>query len=152
MQNKVYEYAASVMAQKKDIAEIPVRFREKVSDLLEKPTAVIAYVQQLKIKELKTDRDSEEQSPVSFDGHLWDIDEKSLQRINGAIMALADGGSIAWTGADNEVINGVTAGELKGVITATAFRANALHEKYRVLRDQLNATQTLEEIFAVNWK
>lgn len=151
MQNKVYEYAASVMAQEKDIAEIPVRFREKVSDLLEKPTAVITYIQQLKIKELKTARDSEEQSPVSFDGHLWDIDEKSLQRINAAIVALSDGGVVTWTGADNEEIPNVTAGYLTNVIKEAAIRSNVVHVKYRDLKTQVEACDSVQQIETIEW-
>lgn len=152
MQNKVYEYATEVLAEEKAIADIPIRFREAVSKLLETPKSVIGYTQQLKIAEFKHLRNSEEQSPIDYGGHRWDIDDKSLQRINGAIIALADGGTINWTGADDEIIEGVTAVNLKGVIAATAVRANELHEKYRVLREQLNNAQTLGEARAVKWK
>lgn len=101
---------------------------------------------------LKEPRDKEEISPVTFNGHRWDIDEKSLQRINGAIIALGENGTITWTSADDDDIEEVTAEVLRGVITAAAIRSNTLHVKYRQLRDIIEAATTIESVRAVSWE
>ena len=101
---------------------------------------------------LKEPRDKEEISPISFNGHRWDIDEKALQRINGAIIALGENGTITWTSADDEDIENVTAEVLRGVITAAAVRSNTLHVKYRQLRDIVEAAATIDDVRAVRWE
>lgn len=101
---------------------------------------------------LKEPRDREEISPISFNGHRWDIDEKSLQRINGAIIALGDEGSITWTSADDEDIENVTAEILRGVITAAAVRSNTIHVKYRLLRDRIEAANTIDAARTITWE
>lgn len=104
-----------------------------------------------KISELKLARDNEELSPVSYGGYMWDFDEKAQMRINGGIVALSDGGAITWTSADNEDINGVNAEDLRNVIKSASVRSNAVHVKYRGLRELVEIASTKEDIESIKW-
>lgn len=115
------------------------------------PPTPLEDVKDNKINELKAARDAEEQTPVSYGGYLWDFDDKAIQRINGAIIALGESGTITWTSADNEEIKKVTAADLRGVISASALRSNELHIKYRQLREQVENAKTVEDVKAVQW-
>lgn len=111
----------------------------------------IKELKEAKIAELKQARDAEELSPVEFNGYMWDFDDKAQQRINGAIIALADGGELTWTSADNQEIRGVNANDLKNVIKAAAVRSNAVHVKYRELKTQVEACEAQEQVEAIVW-
>lgn len=115
------------------------------------PAPALEDVKANKIAQLKTARDNEEQSPILYNQYYWDFDDKAIQRINGAIIALSNGGTITWTSAENEEINEVTADDLRGVISASAVRSNALHIKYRQLREQVEQATTLEEVEKIVW-
>ena len=115
------------------------------------PAPALSVIKESKIAELKNARDTEEQSPISYGGYNWDFDDKAIQRINGAIIALGDEGTITWTSADNEEIKKVTANDLKGVISASAIRSNQLHVKYRRLREMVENATSVEEVEEVVW-
>lgn len=106
-----------------------------------------------KISAFKAARDSEEVQPIEYNGNLFDYDEKARDRINAAIIALDAQGaeaSIDWTTADNNDVP-VTANDLRAVIGAVAVRSNALHVKYRNLKEKVETAETTEEIEAINW-
>ena len=104
-----------------------------------------------KLTELKTIRDTEEVKPIAYNGNLFDFDEKARDRINSAIIALSiTGQSIEWTTADNTNVL-VTADDLRGVVANVAVRSNAMHVKYRQLKEQVNACTNKEEIDAIQW-
>lgn len=105
-------------------------------------------LRQRKIADLKFQRDTEEVTPVEYNGNLYDYDEKARDRINVAIVALGDTGSLSWTTADNKEVQ-VTAADLRSVLIEVAKRSIALHNAYRIAREKvLNAT-TKEEIKGV---
>lgn len=104
-----------------------------------------------KLTELKTIRDTEEVKPITYNGNLFDYDDKARDRINSAIIALDIAGqSIEWTTADNTNVL-VTADDLRGVIAAVAMRSNELHIKYRELKEQVLACSTAEEVAEIVW-
>ena len=104
-----------------------------------------------KLIELKAARDSRETSPIEYNGHLFDFDEKSYSRITAAIYALdVSGGTIHWTTADNDTVD-VSANDLRGVIASAAVRSNALHIKYRGYKERVNAAMNASEVRAVVW-
>ena len=105
-----------------------------------------------KIAELKLARDTEELSPVAFNGYVWDFDEKAQMRINGAIVALGSTNTVTWTSADNQEIKGVNADDLKGVIGSAAIRSDALHTKYRGLKELVENAETVEDVNAIVWE
>lgn len=111
-------------------------------------------VKQHKLMELKRQRDAAEVEPVEYGGHLYDYDSKARERINAAIIALDQQGAdadIAWTTADDNDVT-VTAADLRAVIAAVAVRSNALHVKYRTLKQQVQECKTMEELEAIKWE
>ena len=114
----------------------------------------IENVKQRKILMLKRQRDTAEVEPVKYGGHLYDYDSKARDRINAAIIALDQQGAdaaIAWTTADDNDVT-VTAADLRAVIATVAVRSNALHVKYRTLKQQVQECKTMEELEAIKWE
>ena len=104
-----------------------------------------------KLSELKTTRDTLETEPIEYNGSRYDYDDKARDRINAAIIALdISGQSIEWTTADNTNV-AVTAQDLRNIIAAVALRSNALHVKYRELKEQVLACSTAEEVAEIVW-
>lgn len=111
-------------------------------------------VKQRKIMELKRQRDTAEVEPIEYNGHSFDYDDKARDRINAAIIALDQQGAdaaIAWTTADDNDVT-VTAADLRAVIATVAVRSNALHVKYRTLKQQVQECKTMEELEAIKWE
>lgn len=114
----------------------------------------IENVKQRKILMLKRQRDTAEVEPIEYNGHSYDYDDKARDRINAAIIALDQQGAdaaIAWTTADDNDVT-VTAADLRAVIAAVAVRSNALHVKYRTLKQQVQECKTMEELEAIKWE
>ena len=103
-----------------------------------------------KISELKDIRDIKEVEPIRTDKGLFDYDEKARDRIKDAMVALKYSDTIEWTLADNTDVS-VSQLDLENVILAVASRSNDLHIKYRELKTQVNAAQTVEEVNAIQW-
>lgn len=121
--------------------------------LYEKPPYVqpLSECQQAKIDELKATRDALEVEPIAYNGNTFDYDDKARDRVNAAIIALdITGQSIEWTTADNTNVS-VTAQDLRNIIAAVALRSNALHVKYRNLKEQVLACSTAEEVAEIAW-
>lgn len=110
-------------------------------------------VKQRKILMLKRQRDTAEVTPIAYNGHSFDYDDKARDRINAAIIALSlqgEGATIDWTTADNQDVK-VTANDLRCVIAMVAQRSNALHVAYRAAKDKVEAATTKTEIDAINF-
>ena len=121
----------------------------------EKPAFMppIEEIKRRKREELKDARDLAEIEPIEYNGNLYDYDEKARDRINAAIIALEQFGSNAtlkWTMADNTSVE-ITASDLRNVITAVAVRSNALHIKYRQLKELIDIATTYEELNEITW-
>ena len=104
-----------------------------------------------KIAELKAERDSKEVEPITYNGNLYDYDDKARERINAAIIALelqGEGATIDWTTATNADVK-VTANDLRMVIVAVAVRSNKLHTAYRVAKEKVEAATTAAEVEAI---
>lgn len=111
----------------------------------------LEVIKQRKITELKYQRDTAEVTPIAYNGHSFDYDDKARDRINAAIIALSlqgEGASIDWTTADNQDVK-VTANDLRMVIAAVAVRSNKLHTAYRTAKAQVEAAGTAEEVRAI---
>jgi len=100
-----------------------------------------------KIAELKQARDLAELEPINN----FDVDEKSLMRINFAIKVLeVKGGTITWTMADNTTQE-VSATDLDFVLLLLAGKSDSVHNKYRVLKEQVMACETVEQVNEIEW-
>lgn len=114
----------------------------------------IENIRARKILMLKRQRDVAEVEPIEYSGHSFDYDDKARDRINAAIIALSlqgEGANIDWTTADNQDVK-VTANDLRMIIAAVAVRSNALHVKYRTLKQQVQECKTMEELEAIKWE
>lgn len=112
---------------------------------------LLAVAKPAKIAELKAERDSKEVEPITYNGNLYDYDDKARERINAAIIALDVQGadaSIDWTTADNQDVK-VTADDLRAIVAAVAVRSNALHVAYRAAKGKVEAAQNKEEVEAI---
>lgn len=126
--------------------------RGEYYEVVEIPSPTLEETKAEKITQLKALRDTKEVEDILVNGHLYDYDEKARERINAAIIALdVSGGSIMWTLADNTDAE-VTATDLKMVIAMVAQRSNALHMKYRTLKESVENAQSKEEVEAINWE
>lgn len=115
------------------------------------PLPTLEEIKAAKIAELKAQRDSKEVEPITYNGNLYDYDDKARERINAAIIALDVQGadaSIDWTTADNQDVK-VTADDLRCVIAAVAVRSNTLHTAYRAAKEKVEAAQNKEEVEAI---
>lgn len=119
-------------------------------------SAVVKSLEKIKtckIDELKAARDAEEVQPIEYGDHVYDYDSKARDRMAVAIIALESMGadaSISWTTADNEDAV-VTAKDLRAISTSVANRSNALHVKYRKLKERVLQCTEAKEIEAVKW-
>lgn len=141
-------------------ADSPTRENERIyypwNSLWEQYTDVepLWYAKQRKTAEFKARRDSQEVAPIEYNGHSYDYDSKARERISAAIIALDQQGAdadIAWTTADDNDVK-VTAADLRAVIAAVAVRSNALHVKYRTLKQQVQECKTTEELEVIKWE
>ena len=104
-----------------------------------------------KIMELKYQRDTAEVTPIEYNGHSFDYDDKARDRINAAIIALSLQGEeamIEWTTADN-ADTPVTATDLKMIIAAVAVRSNKLHTAYRIAKEKVEEATTAADVETV---
>lgn len=92
---------------------------------------------------VKSDRDTAERSGCPYMGSVLDSDQISVQRISIAVQAaqsaLAAGTKgfvLDWTMQDNTTI-AMTAEQVIGMSAALAAYSNELHERARVLREQI---------------
>ncbi|WP_276764756.1 DUF4376 domain-containing protein [Phascolarctobacterium succinatutens] len=115
------------------------------------PTPSLDELKAQKLTELKNIRDTEEVKPISYNGNLFDFDDKARDRINSAIIALSiTGQSIEWTTADNSNVI-VTADDLRGVVANVAVRSNELHVRYREIKASVLVCETAEEVDKIVW-
>lgn len=109
-------------------------------------------VKEHKILTLKTQRDSSEVEPITYQGYSFDYDSKARERISAAIIALEVAGASAtltWTTADNQDVK-VTASDLRAIIAQVALRSDKLHTAYRKAKEKVETVTTKEEVEAIN--
>lgn len=137
----------------KIIVELEPQGDKRIFQIQDIPARQLDEVKAEKVQELKNERTTREEAPVEYGGKLWDFDAKARDRITAAATALELGGveSIEWTAHDDTSAR-LTALDLKGIVAAAALRGDALHKKYRELRDAANAAETAEEVSAIVWE
>lgn len=95
--------------------------------------------------EIKSQRDQLEFGGFEFEGNIYDSDQVSQNRIMGAAIAGMDQ---VWTLADNTHV-ALTADQLKGLYTALQTHIASAHERGRIAREAIYASNTIEEVEAV---
>ena len=112
----------------------------------------LSDLQAAKWAQIKRDRDEAEFGGFTWDGSPFDSDAISQSRIQGAVQlaAMAPGFTIDWTLANNSVRN-LSAADLAAVGVALGLHVGTQHAKARVLRAQIEAATTADEVDAVTW-
>lgn len=106
--------------------------------------------------EIKLERNRREFGGFTWGGSIFDSDSTAQSRIQGGVQlaTIAQASNqpftINWTLQDNSVIalNGT---QMIQVGMALAQHVQTLHETARVLRAQVDAATTVEQIEAINW-
>lgn len=110
------------------------------------------FAKQVKVAEMKSQRDAAEVMPIEVGGYIYDYDDKARERIHAAIVALdGTGTTLSWTTAEQQE-SIVDAEALKNIVRAAAVRSNALHVMYRDLKAQVESVTTKEEVELIVWK
>jgi len=110
----------------------------------------------IKWNSIKSQRDTLEQSGVSYLNKTLDSDTLSVQRISIAVQAaqaaISAGQSFTldWTCQDNSTLT-MTAEDICGIPVALATYSNSLHQTARGLRTQIEAATTAEELELIAW-
>ena len=112
----------------------------------------MSHAKQLHWDTIKEARDAEEFGTFEWNTHVFDCDEVSQRRIQGAVqLAALDNTTVMdWTLADNSVQT-FNATELEQIGQALAAHVNACHVKARGLRAQIDAATTEAELGAIVW-
>jgi hypothetical protein len=106
---------------------------------------------------VKAARDAALAGGFTWNGFIFDSDDVSQQRIQGAVqlsvLATSQGQaySIVWTLADNSCIT-LAGADMVNVGIALGVFVQAQFEKGVTLRNQINAATTLDAITAVVWQ
>lgn len=101
---------------------------------------------------IKAKRDKNEYSTFEWNTHIFQCDEVSQRRIHGAMqIAQVDAEvSMVWTLLDNSTVT-LTAAEIIEVSKALVDHVKQCHDRGRILREQINAATTLEDLEAISW-
>lgn len=103
----------------------------------------IRELAETKWREIKTARDTAEQSGCPYMGKVIDSDQTSVQRISIAVQAAQaaiaseEDFFIEWTMQDNSVVR-MNAEQVIGMSAALALYSNKLHEQARGIRAQID--------------
>lgn len=105
-----------------------------------------------KWKAIKIERQMRELSTFEWNTHTFQCDQASQMRIQSAVQAaiIDDGLNMVWTLADNTTQT-FSAAEIKQIGQALANHVNTCHERGRILRAEIQAATTQEELEAITW-
>lgn len=103
-------------------------------------------------KAIKQDREGQEFGAFTWNNHTFQCDQASQMRIQSAVQAaiLDDSLSMVWTLADNTTQT-FNATELKQIGKALSDHVKECHDRGRILRAQIDAATTQEELEAIVW-
>lgn len=102
--------------------------------------------------EIKAAREAEEFGSFEWGGYLFDCDETSQRRIQGAVqLAQIDSGlTLDWTLADNSVQE-FTAAQIIQIGEALANHVSDTHAHGRIRRSEIDSATTQQALEAIVW-
>jgi len=100
-----------------------------------------------KLKEMKLSRDTSESAGFEFMGMMIDSDEKSVTRIQAAV--LSSGETIDWVTQDNNVLT-LDQGALLALKKALSDHISSQHSKYKAIKETANSSK-IPEIDTITW-
>ena len=112
----------------------------------------IALAQSKKWVAIKAARQAQEHGSFNWNGHSFQCDEISQMRMQAAVQAaiIDDAISMVWTLADNTTQT-FNATELRQIGKALSDHVKECHDRGRMLRAQIDAATTQEELEAIVW-
>jgi hypothetical protein len=112
----------------------------------------IPFARQNKWIDIKAARTAQEFGTFDWGGYTFQCDEVSQRRIQGAVQlsAIDDTLTLDWTLADNSVQT-FTAADYIQIGQALAVHVSQCHERGRILRLEIEAATTLEDLEAIVW-
>jgi len=112
----------------------------------------IDLARHLKWDAIKAARSAQEHDTFEWNGNVLQCDESSQVRIQAAVQAaiIDDSVTNVWTLADNSTLT-LNATELKAIGKALSEHVKGCHERGRMLRAQIDAATTLQDLEAIVW-
>lgn len=154
LQNKVYDYALQVLNEEITIDEVPIRFRDLVTNLMQDMDNILGYARNKKWEEIKAARDNAETAGLPFNGSVLDYDMRSAFKLEIAKQAgevVGDTFVINWTMQDNTVQQ-LTLADLQNIPILASQYSNNLHVKARKYRELIYSKTDIKEILAIKWE
>lgn len=111
----------------------------------------LSQLKQLKWEEIKRKRTELENVGVTWNGLVFDSDEKSQLYLSNAILLAQNTNSkIPWILKNNTAVE-LTADQLIEVRTAISAYLNSLYNTSQSLRNMINSANSMEELNQINW-
>lgn len=116
------------------------------------PAPSLDEIKQDKIDSLKSTRDTLEVEPITYNGNIYDYDDKARERMRIAQQALSDNNipNQLWTTYDNTQVE-LTVQDFKNINTLAAKRSGELHIHYNTLKQEVLACTTNEDVEKIEW-
>lgn len=110
-------------------------------------TRSIEEIKNHKWQEIKSQRELLEFGGIFFDGHNYDCDLISQQRISIAIYL---GEDVQWKTKDNQLVN-LTHQQLKSLYQAIAQHITYIHSHAENIRQKIENTTSIDDIHDICW-
>lgn len=113
----------------------------------------ISFVRTLARDRITKARDAEESDGFTAYGKVFDSDKRAIERITvgvQAAQAMGDSFTVEWTCKDNTTIT-LDRAQMEALPIFMAMAGDALHQKARTLKAQIDAATSMEEIDAIQW-
>ena len=120
------------------------------------PEPTFEELKEAKRKAINAERDLRETQGFSYNGALYDCDQRSVDRIFGASLAAIHAKEVGslffidWTTADNQVVT-LNATQVMELANSLALHAGQLHETARELKALVGAATTKEQLDGIVW-
>lgn len=116
------------------------------------PAPSLDEIKQAKVDSLKSTRDTLEVEPITYNGNIYDYDDKARERMRIAQQALSDNNipNQLWTTYDNTQVE-LTVQDFKNINTLAAKRSGELHIHYNTLKQEVLACTTNEDVEKIEW-
>ena len=122
--------------------------------IIEGPKPNLDELKEQKRVEINRARNATEQGGFEYMGKVFDSDQVSCIRISSAAQAMQyaqDDATITWTTQDNSTID-LNKAQLMGLVVALAQHSNECHQKATVLKAQIEACESQEELDKIVWE
>jgi len=117
------------------------------------PKKPLDFAKNEKIAELKRKRDENEQDYFVYDGHRYNSDSTSCQRITNTVMvasAMGEAFKMDWTDYENNEVP-MNAQGMFGLQQALMQHSLACHTQYRELKESVTKAKSVKKVESIEW-